>query len=612
MVASTPTGRHEGPPLGALAALAGVTLGGVAWVFGNPSLARGCWAVTTLALLVPLTWSVAQSLARRDFGVDVLALLSMAGAIAVGQYLAGAVVAVMLAGGNALERFARSRARRDLSMLVSRIPTRASVLRGGEIVTVAADAVSVGDRVVVRAGEIVPTDGMVLSADAVVDTAALTGEPLPAHLRRGDDIASGSVNAGATIEVAATHPAGESTFATLVRLVRDAEHSQAPFVRMADRYAGVFLPIALGLAGLGWIISGDPVRAVAVLVIATPCPLILAAPVALVSAVSRTARAGVIVKGPPVIETLAATTTVMLDKTGTLTLGTPTVRAVEPAEGADGSELLRLAASLDQASPHIVAQAIVAEAREQGLGLAFPAMPDETPGQGIIGIVEGHRVAVGSSGFIAALGYSPPESEPSQGVTHVHVVVDDAVAGRIDVSDRLRPESRGLVDLLRGAGVDHVLLVTGDRRPVADAIAAATGIERVYAEMSARAKLELVEALRAAEPHGGIAMVGDGINDAPALALADTGVAVGATATVATQTADAVIVSDRVDRIADAIRISRRSMHIARQSVVAGLGLSVLGMLLAVAGLLQPIGGALAQEAIDVAVILNALRALAD
>jgi heavy metal translocating P-type ATPase len=612
MVASTPTSHQERPPLAVLAALAGVTLGGVAWVFGNPSLARGCWAITTLALLVPLAWSVARSLVRRDFGVDVLALLSMAGAIAVGQYLAGAVVAVMLAGGNALERFARSRARRDLSLLVSRIPTTANVLRAGEVVTVAADSVTVGDSVVVRAGEIVPTDGTVLSADAVVDTAALTGEPLPAHLRRGDDIASGSVNAGATIEVTATHPAGESTFAALVRLVQDAERSQAPFVRMADRYAGWFLPVAVGLAGLGWIVSGDPVRAVAVLVIATPCPLILAAPVALVSAVSRTARAGVIVKGAPVIETLAETRTMLLDKTGTLTLGTPTVERVEPLTGMSESDLLRIAASADQASPHVVAQAIVAEARTRGLSLSFPAMPHETPGQGLMGTVDGHRVAVGSASFITTLGHAPPEADAPPGTMLVHVVVDNAVAGRILIADRLRAESAGLVERLRSAGVDWVLLVTGDGRTIADEVAAATGVHHVYAEMSAGAKLELLNAIRAAEPHRGIAMVGDGINDAPALTAADTGIAVGATATVATQTADAVIVSDRVDRVADAIRISRRSMHIARQSVVAGLGLSVVGMLLALAGLLQPIAGAVAQEAIDVAVILNALRALSD
>ncbi len=612
MIATTPTTPQERPPLTALAAVAGATLGGAAWAFGDPAFARDCWAITTLVLLVPLSWSVARSLVHRDFGVDVIALLSMAGAIAVGQYLAGAVVAVMLAGGNALERLAQSKARRDLSLLVSRIPTTANVRRGGEVVTVAAGAVAVGDRIVVRAGEIVPTDASVLSDNAVIDTAALTGEPLPVHLQRGDDVASGSVNAGAPIEIAATRPAGESTFAALVRLVQDAEDSQAPFVRMADRYAGWFLPIALGLAGLGWALSGDPVRAVAVLVIATPCPLILAAPVALVAAVSRTARAGVIVKGAPVIETLASTKTVLLDKTGTLTMGTPAIERVEPADGIDESELLRLAASADQASPHIVAQAIVAEARSRGLTVTFPAMPHETPGQGLIGTVDGHRVAIGSASFMATLGYTPPQPEPTPGVVHVHVVVDDAIAGVIHVSDRLRAESIGLVERLRHSGVDWVLLVTGDRRAAAEKIAAAIGVDDVYAEMTAEAKLELVNRIRALEPQRGIAMVGDGINDAPALAVADTGIAVGATATVATQTADAVIVSDRVDRVADAIRISRRSMHIARQSVIAGLGLSVFGMLLAVAGLLSPIAGAFAQEAIDVAVILNALRALSD
>jgi heavy metal translocating P-type ATPase len=469
-----------------------------------------------------------------------------------------------------------------------------------------------GDRLVVRAGEIVPTDGTVLSADAVIDTAALTGEPLPAHMQRGDDIASGSVNAGATIEIAATHPAGESTFAALVRLVQDAERAQAPFVRMADRYAGWFLPVAVGLAGLAWLVSGDPVRAVAVLVIATPCPLILAAPVALVSAVSRTARAGVIVKGAPVIETLAETRTILLDKTGTLTLGTPTVERVESLNGMSESDLLQLAASADQASPHVVARAIVAEARTRGLSLSFPAMPHETPGQGLMATVDGHRVAVGSASFITTLGYTPPGPGSTAGAALVHVVVDNAVAGTIHIADRLRAESNGLVERLRSAGVDWVLLVTGDRRAVADEVAAATGVDHVYSEMSAEAKLDLLNAIRAAEPHRGIAMAGDGINDAPALAAADTGIAVGTSATVATQVADAVIVSDRVDRIADAIRISRRSMHIARQSVVAGLGLSMVGMLLALAGLLQPIAGAFAQEAIDVAVILNALRALSD
>jgi P-type E1-E2 ATPase len=278
----------------------------------------------------------------------------------------------------------------------------------------------------------------------------------------------------------------------------------------------------------------------------------------------------------------------------------------------DESEVLRLAASLDQASAHIVAQALVAEARARALPLTFPAQPDETPGQGMTGLVDGRAVAVGSASFIESLGLCPPAINPTPGVAHALVAIDGRVAGILHVRDQLRAESVGLARRLRDVGVERVLLVTGDRSEVAAAVGAAADVDEVYADMSAEAKLELVRALRTASPESHIAMVGDGINDAPALALADTGIAIGATATIATQTADAVVVSERVDRTVDAIRISRRSMRIARQSVVAGLGLSVFGMLLALAGLLQPVAGALAQEVIDVAVILNALRALGD
>src|SRR6185503_13829109 len=388
----TPRWRAAGT---AGAALVGVAAGGVLWAVGEPAAADTLWASTTALLLIPLTWSVVRSLARRDFGVDVIALLSMAGALAVGQYLAGAVVAVMLAGGNTLEAYAQQRARRELSLLVSRIPTTANLRRGDEIVTVPVAAVAVADSMLIRGGEIVPADGTLMSQDAVIDTAALTGEPLPVHLRRGEDVASGSVNAGAAIEIAATRPADESTYAALVRLVRAAERSQAPFVRMADRYAAWFLPITLALAALGWAVSGDPVRAVAVLVIATPCPLILAAPVALVSGVSRAARAGVIVKGAAVIEQLGAVDTVMLDKTGTLTLGVPMVERVEPSGPIGESELLSLAASVDQASAHVMAKALVEKARSDGLDIVFPGHLFETPGQGIRGEVEGRPVAVG-------------------------------------------------------------------------------------------------------------------------------------------------------------------------------------------------------------------------
>ena len=606
----TPRWRAAGT---AGAALVGVAAGGVLWAVGEPAAADTLWASTTALLLIPLTWSVVRSLARRDFGVDVIALLSMAGALAVGQYLAGAVVAVMLAGGNTLEAYAQQRARRELSLLVSRIPTTANLRRGDEIVTVPVAAVAVADSMLIRGGEIVPADGTLMSQDAVIDTAALTGEPLPVHLRRGEDVASGSVNAGAAIEIAATRPADESTYAALVRLVRAAERSQAPFVRMADRYAAWFLPITLALAALGWAVSGDPVRAVAVLVIATPCPLILAAPVALVSGVSRAARAGVIVKGAAVIEQLGAVDTVMLDKTGTLTLGVPMVERVEPSGPIGESELLSLAASVDQASAHVMAKALVEKARSDGLDIVFPGHLFETPGQGIRGEVEGRPVAVGSRTFLGDQNVDVTEAPADlvPGAARVMVAVDGVLAGSIVLSDRLRPDAADLARRLHDAGVTEVMLVTGDQRSVAEAVAAAAGIDTVYAEMSAQAKTDVVGALRARDPERRILMVGDGVNDAPALALADVGIAVGATtATVASQTADAVVANDRIERVVDAVRIGRRAMRIARQSVVAGLALSCLGMILAVIGLLPPLAGAIGQEAIDVAVILNALRAL--
>ena len=326
----------------------------------------------------------------------------------------------------------------------------------------------------------------------------------------------------------ATRPPAESTYAALVRLVQDAERSQAPFVRMADRYAGWFLPVALGMAALGWMLSGDPVRAVAVLVIATPCPLILAAPVALVAAVSRAARAGVIVKGASVIEQLAGTRTVMLDKTGTLTLGVPVVERVERRRGFDERELLRLAASVDQASAHIVAQALVARgARARGLALTFPEQPEETPGQGVTGTVDGHLSPSEARRSPPRWGSPLRAGEPAAGVAHVSSGSTVYSAASSMSATGCAPSRSAWSTRLREVGVDQVLLVTGDRRRSAEAVAAATGVDHVYAEMSAEAKLELVRAVRAAAPERGVAMVGDGINDAPALALADTGIAIG-------------------------------------------------------------------------------------
>ena len=590
-----------------VAAGAGILAGGLLYAFVGAGAADLAWAATVTIMLVPLTWSVGRSLLHGDLGVDVIALLAMAGALALGEYLAGAVIALMLAGGNALESFASARARRELTALVQRAPRSARRRSGEAWVQVAAEEVQVGDVLLVRAGEVVPTDGELQSERAVLDESSLTGEPLPASYARGQSIRSGCANAGDAFELLASQRAADSAYAALVRLVREAERRRAPFVRMADRYAVYFLPLTLTIAAAAWALSGDAVRALAVLVVATPCPLILAAPIAFVAGLSRAARAGVIVKGGAAIERLGQARTVLLDKTGTLTLGVPGVERVHVDDGFERAQLLRLAASLDQLSTHPVAAAIVRQAVSEAIALTRPERARESPGEGIEGVVDGRRVVVGSGSWLAANGIDASV----RGGASVLVAVDGRVAGALFIGDRVRPDAHELVRRLRAVGIGHVAMLSGDRSEVASAVGGQLGLDRVYAEQSPADKLEVVRSLRAAPGLAPVVMVGDGINDAPALASADVGVAMGgAGATVSSETADAVITVDRIDRVADAIAIGRRTVRIARQSVLAGIGLSGFGMVLAAAGVLVPVAGALFQEAIDVAVILNALRAL--
>jgi heavy metal translocating P-type ATPase len=599
----------------ALAALAAVLVGGVLRLAGLETAGDALWAVSVGVMLVPLAWSVFRSLWRHDVGVDAVALVAIVGALALGQYAVGAVIVLMLAGGNALEARAGKRATRELTKLVERAPRIAHRRRGDRVEEVPVESLAVGDSVVVRAGDVVPADGVLVSDAAVLDESALTGEPLPAVHERGEAIRSGTANAGDAFELRVSRPASESAYAAIVRLVREAGAQRAPFVRMADRYAIVFLPVATVVAGAAWAVSGDPMRALAVFVVATPCPLILAAPIAFISGVSRAARAGVIVKGGAVIERLGRVRTVLLDKTGTLTLGSAEIEQVVALDGVPRDEILRLAASLDQLSGHATAEALAHGAEHQGLPLSLPDQVEEHAGQGIAGRVDGHRVAVGSARFMRGLGYGDSVAGAAviadDGRSRVLVGVDGSLVGAIVVADRPRDDAHGVADELRRAGVVHVAMVTGDRSAVANEIGSRLGIERVYPEHSPEEKLEVVRALQANRELAPVMMVGDGINDAPALALADVGIAMGAAgATIASETADAVIVVDRIGRVAEAVRIGRRSLGIARQSVLIGMGLSLVAMGFAAVGALAPIGGAFLQEAIDVAVILNALRAL--
>ena len=603
----------DGVPL-LTACVAGLAAGGLAHLLGAATTGDMLWAATTVVAAVPATWWVVQSLRRRQPGADVIAVLALTGTLLVGEYLAGAVIAVMLASGRALEAWADTRATRDLHALLAHSPRVAHRYQDGLLTTPALEDVVPGDLLMVAAGELVPVDGRVESGTAVLDESTLTGEPLPVDRPRGDAVRSGAVNAGSPFDLRATTTAAEGTYAGIVRLVRDAQADTAPFVRLADRYAAVFLPVALVTAGLAWWLSGDPVRAVAVLVVATPCPLILAAPVAIVSGLSRAARRGVIVKGGGPLERLADGKVLLFDKTGTLTEGRPAVSDILTAPGVTDDEVLRLAASLDQVSPHVLATAIVEAAHTRGLALSLPREAGETAGQGVRGQVEDREVRVGKASWVA------PESEQAPWLRAarrraaldssllIFVGIDRHLAGAILLDDPIRPDAAAVIRRLHQAGITRTIMVTGDRAGVADTVATALGVDEVLAECTPASK---VEAVRAAAGRGPTIMVGDGVNDAPALAAASVGVSVGARgSTASSEAADVVLTVDRLDRLADAIEIAQRSRRIALQSVWTGMGLSLAAMVLAAFGLLAPTAGALLQEGIDVAVILNALRAL--
>jgi heavy metal translocating P-type ATPase len=601
----------------ALFALGAIVAGGALWLVGEEGWADAAWGLGAAVVLVPLVADTARSLLKGDVGVDAIALVAIAWALLLGEQLAAAIVALMMSGGAALEAWAAARARRELRLLVERAP-RIAHRHGPEgVEEVAVERLVPGDVVVVRAGEIVPADGVVVGPRAVLDEAALTGEPLPVTVAAGGEVRSGTTNAGNVFDARVTRAASESAYASIVRLVRTAESDRAPFIRLADRYAAFFLPFSLAFAGLAWALSGDSTRGLAVMVVATPCPLILAAPIALVGGLSRAARAGVIVKGAGVLERLGDTGTVLLDKTGTVTSGDPALEQIVVADGLPPDEALRLAASLDQLSAHVLAESLVREATGRGLRLSTPERVEEEPGRGIVGLVDGRGVAVGSSGWLEQQGYAGARARAlalddgeGAGRAKILVGVDGELQAVLVMADQLRPGAETIAPDLRAAGVEHVALVTGDRIEIAREVASSLGIDEVYAEQTPAGKLEVVEQARSLHD-GVVVMAGDGINDAPALALADVGIAMaGKGATVASETADVVVVVDRADRIPLTIRVGRRSLGIARQSVVVGLGLSVGAMVVAAFGYLPPVWGALFQEVIDVAVILNALRAL--
>ncbi len=591
-------------------ALAGLLTGLALSLAGLAQPASVVWTAGVLPVLAALLLEIARSLRAGEVGLDIVAALSMTAALAFGETLAAAVVALMYSGGTFLESFAEGRARREMSALLARVPRTATRHRNGALDEVPLEDIEPGDVLLIRQGDVAPVDGTLASDRAVLDLSALTGESMPARIERDAEVLSGATNAGEAFDLCATRRAADSTYAGIVRLVEAAQKSKAPMARLADRYSLAFLAVTVVLATAAWWVTGDPIRAVAVLVVATPCPLILAVPVALVAGLSRAAHFGVLIKGAKPLEALGRINTLILDKTGTLTDGRPQIVAIEVHGELADREVLYFAAALDQASKHPIAQAIVAEARARGMVLPVPQQIVETPGEGVAGTVDGRRVVVGGIGFVARQaerpGWDHHLREP--GSVIVAVSVDGALAGHLLLADALRSGTAALLAGLRENGIERILLATGDRRAVAEAVTQGLGLDAVRSELSPDQKVLLVLSER---KNGPVMMVGDGVNDAPALAAADVGVAMGARGAAASaEAADVVLLVDHLDRLLPGLEVANGARRIAVESVVVGIGLSIAGMVAAAFGYLTPVQGALLQEAIDVAVILNALRAL--
>ncbi|MEZ5852568.1 MAG: heavy metal translocating P-type ATPase [Hyphomicrobiaceae bacterium] len=595
-------------------ALAGLVGGLVTWALGHAGAARWIWGAGTVPVILGLALAMIRDFSEGRLGVDAVAFVSMTAAVVLGETLAGAVVAVMYAGGNVLEDFAVARAERELRSLIDRAPRIAHRFLNGGIEDIDIARVAIGDRILVRGGEVVPVDGVIVSTAATIDESALTGEPIPVERRHGEGARSGTINAGEAFEIQATATAGESTYAGIVRLVTAAQTAKAPFIRLADRFALLLLPVALVIAGAAWLFSGDPIRGLAVLVAATPCPLILAAPVAFIAGVSRAAERGILIKGGAAMEALARVRTALFDKTGTLTIGGARLVAIETAPGENADDVLHLAASLEQASQHVVAAAIVAAAVARDLTLAAPTGVRETMGSGLEGYVDGRHARIGSHQLV--LGGRRPDAWAVRALRRaawrsaltVFVAVEDRVIGVLLLGDELRRETPRAIAALRSTGISRIVMVTGDRSDAAETIGAALDLDAVLADRVPADKVDAVATESRRQP---TVMVGDGINDAPALAAADIGIAMGARgASASSEAADVVLLLDRLDLVSEAVAIARRTRYIALQSIVVGMGLSLIAMGAAAVGWLPPVAGALVQEAIDVAVILNALRAL--
>lgn len=588
-------------------------ISGALFSYGQKDAARSTLLLTLIFGSLPLAYQIIASFARKRFGIDVIAITAIFSSLALQEYVVGIVILLMLCTGEALEFFAFQRARKEITALIDRAPTVAHKKTGSSLIDVSINTIVPGERLIVRPGEIIPVDGTILHGSTAVDESAITGESIPLEKYRPMHVMSGSINQSGVIEIQATAASKDSQYERIVKLIKEAESNEAPFVRMADKYSARFTLITLGFALLAWFLSGDPLRVLAVLVVATPCPLILATPIAFASGISRSAKRGIIIKNGGALEQLGNARAFVFDKTGTLTLGTPQVRFVD-GHGLSKHAIIRIAASIEQFSAHIIARSLAEYAKKQRVELAFPKHFKEVIGKGVSGEIDGTTYFFGSLSYMESFGIHisrdvllKHETSRDLGIMVTYLANEQGILGDIHFADIIRPEIKYLFRSLVDSGIEKIVMLTGDKETVAKHIAEQVGINEYRSGCLPEDKIDEIRKLK--QKFSPVVMVGDGINDAPALIAADMGIAIGTRgSSAATDAGDIVITVNSLERIVEAFLIGKKVLSVAKFGIFLGIGLSIALMLLAALGYVPPVLGAILQEVIDVVAILNALR----
>ncbi|MEI6280805.1 MAG: heavy metal translocating P-type ATPase [bacterium] len=593
----------------------GLLLGAAFHGFHYENLDERVWFITLIIGSLPFIYRVAKSIIHGKFGVDVIAIVAIFASFWAGQYLAGVVILLMLSGGEALEAFAQARAKKELTQLLDKAPAFAHIKENSKkLREISVDEVKIGDILVIKPGEVVPVDGVVVDGISNLDEAVITGESLPVEKRPGSMVYSGSVNEERVLEVRAIKNSFDSKYQIIVKLVKEAQDTESPVVRLADRYALFFNIITFILVGVTWFLFKDPVRVLAVLVVASPCPLILATPIAMISGISRAASRGIIIKNGTALEKLGEVKGLVFDKTGTLTLGVPEVVAPVSASKLSEDEVLRISVSVDQLSAHIFARSLIQHAQKKSLELDYPENFEEFFGEGVKAKLKGQTYFFGKLKYISNQNIiinkdieKAHQVFQQQGKTAVYLSDDKNLLGYIIFADIVRPETKAMFESIKEHGVPRLVMLTGDKESVAANIANSIGITEFKAELLPEQKVEWLKKIQA--EYGPMAMIGDGVNDAPALAVASVGIAMASHgATAASETGEVVIMVNNMHRVHDVLHIAQSSMKLAKQGIFFGMGASVILMIFALFGHITPVFGAIMQEILDVVVILNALR----